>query len=131
MATRSQSAPAEAPLITSDLRLDEMTRILDVASELHARQQQVHQQLHLDDVKQDLRERLLAGAKAAGEEVTSEQIDAAIAHYFGELHAYEDPPRSFSTFLAEAYVRFGLWPAYGLLIAVAALAAWSLYLFAK
>ena len=127
MASRSQSAPVEAPAITSDLRLDEMARILDVASELHARQELVQQQLHLDDVKQDLRTRLLAGAKAAGESVTTEQIDAAIAQYFGELHAYEDPPPSFSTFLAHAYVRFGLWPAYGVLFAFAVAAAWALY----
>ena len=128
MASSFQSAPEPTPLITSDLRLDEMTRILDVASELHSRQQQVEQQLRLDDVKQDLRERLLAGAKAAGEAVTPQQIDAAIEQYFGDLHAYEDPPNSFSMFLANTYVRLGLWPFAALAIALAAAATWCLYL---
>ena len=127
MPTSSQSARDETPIITSDLRLDEMTRILDVASELHSRQELVQQQLHLDDVKSDLRKRLLAGAQAAGETVSPEQIDAAIEKYFGELHAYEDPPPGFATWLAKAYVRFGLWPAFCLAAAIAALAAWSLY----
>ena len=105
----------------SNLRLDEMTRILDVAAELHAREEIVEQQLHLETVKDDLRRRLLAGAAAAGEPLTAEQVDVAIDQYYDNLHAYADPPRSFQTLLANIYVRIG-WQLP--LLVAAALAAW-------
>ena len=69
----SASAAAQA-----ELPLDEMTRILDVAAQLHAREAVIEEQLHLDAIKDDLRKRLLAAAKVAGEPLTAEQVDHAI-----------------------------------------------------
>ncbi len=102
------NAPANSTK-TSDLRLEEMTRILDVASELRTRQELIERQLHLDAVKDDLRKRLLAGAKVSGEPVTAEQVDVAVEQYFDNLHAYQDPPGGIGTFFAKLYVRCGCW----------------------
>ena len=101
----SASAAAQA-----ELPLDEMTRILDVAAELHSREAVVEEQLHLDAIKDDLRKRLLSAAKAAGEPLTAQQVDLAIEQYYDNLHAYSDPSPGLATTLANIYVRFGWWP---------------------
>ena len=105
----SESIAASAA-VQAELPLDEMTRILDVAAELHARQAVVEEQLHLNVIKDDLRKRLLSAAKAAGEPLTAQQVDHAIEQYYDNLHAYSDPPPGLATTLANIYVRFGWWP---------------------
>ena len=68
-ATQQAEAPADAT-VNSDglpggerLTLAEMSRIMDVASELRKEQALVEQQLNIDEIKVKLRERLLEAAK--------------------------------------------------------------------
>lgn len=86
------------------LGLNDMMRIMDVATALRKDRELVEEQLNLDELKARLRERLAAGAAITGEKVTPEEIDAAVDRYFDTLYAYRDPPWSVSTVLALLYV---------------------------
>lgn len=86
------------------LSLPELIRIMDVATELRKEQEIVEEQLNLDQIKVRLRERLLEAAKVAGEPVTAEQIDAAIAEYYDKLYVFEEPAWGWETMLAHFYV---------------------------
>lgn len=88
----------------TDLSLSEMLHVLDVARTLRRDQEIVESELNKEKLLASLRERLLAAAAAAGDNVTEAEVDAAIAIYFDSLHQYADPPLSLSLVLAHAYV---------------------------
>ena len=87
------------------LSLEELLRIMDVATTLRKEQDVVEEQLNIDQIKARLRERLLEAAQFTGERVTAEQIDVAIDNYYDKLHSFEEPPWSFSVLLAHLYVK--------------------------
>lgn len=87
------------------LSLEELLRIMDVATTLRKEHDVVEEQLNLDQIKVRLRQRLLEAAKVTGERVTSEQIDTAIENYYDKLHTFEEPKWSFSVLMAHLYVR--------------------------
>jgi hypothetical protein len=112
MPSASQTAqdPAAAPAVTGDglpagqkLTLEEMTRIMDVAATLRKERALVDQQLNFDQIKAQLRQRLLDAAKVSGDPVTAAEIDAAIASYYDQLHEFREPPAGFQTFLAHVW----------------------------
>lgn len=84
--------------------MQDMLRIMDVASALRRERETAEAQLDLDTVKARLRERLLATAVAAGETVTPAEVDAAIEHYFRRQHRYADPPAGWGSFWAHVWV---------------------------
>jgi hypothetical protein len=90
-----------------ELSLSEMMRVMDVASELRRERQVVERVLAIDEMKERLRERLLAAARVAGEPLTPSEVDAAVEQYYANLHAYREPKRSLSWLLAHAYIRRG------------------------
>ncbi|HMO84602.1 MAG TPA: DUF6384 family protein [Lacipirellulaceae bacterium] len=108
------------------LSLKEMSRILDVAGALRKERALVEQQLNIDQIKQALRERLLAAAQLAGDQVTAAEVDAAIEQYYDRLHDFREPPASFAMFFAHLWVRRRL--LVNVLAAVAAVVGilWSL-----
>ena len=87
--------------------MHDMLRIMDVASALRRERETAESQLDATIAKQRLRERLMATAAAAGEAVTSEEVDAAIDHYFAKQHRYADPPPSWRRFRAHLWVMRG------------------------
>ncbi|TWU23581.1 DUF6384 family protein [Bythopirellula polymerisocia] len=87
------------------LSLEEMLRIMDVATALRKEHDVVEEQLNLDQIKVRLRERLLEAAQVMGERLTAEQIDTAIENYYDKLHTFEEPKWSFSVLMAHIYVR--------------------------
>lgn len=99
------SKKAQAP--TEQLSLEEMIRIMDVATALRKEQAIVEQQLNIEDTKALLREKLLEAAQVTGENLTEEQIDLAIESYFDKLHTYEKPKWSMDLMLAHLYVMRG------------------------
>jgi hypothetical protein len=112
MPSASQTAqdPAAAPAVTGDglpagqrLTLEEMTRIMDVAATLRKERALVDQQLNIDQIKAQLRERLLEAAKVSGDPVTAAEIDAAIASYYDQLHEFREPPAGFQALLAHLW----------------------------
>jgi hypothetical protein len=105
--------------------LNDMMRIMDVATALRKDRELVEEQLNLDELKARLRERLAAGAAITGEKVTTEEIDAAVDHYFDTLYAYRDPPWSVSRVLAHIYVeRQRILTALGVAAAILAVSWW-------
>ncbi len=88
----------------ADLSLSEMLHVLDVARTLRRDQELVESELDKEELLASLRERLLAAAAAAGDNVTGAEVDAAIKIYFDNLHKYADPPLGMSVALAHVYV---------------------------
>jgi hypothetical protein len=109
-ASQTVQDPASAPAVVGDglpagqrLTLEEMTRIMDVAATLRKERALVDQQLNFDQIKAQLRERLLEAAKVSGDPVTAAEIDAAIASYYDQLHEFREPPAGFQTYLAHLW----------------------------
>ena len=94
--TRDQSQALSVP---------EMLRIMDAASALRQDRELVDEQLNLNEIKARLRERMIAASKVTGEEVTPEEVDAAINTYYARLHRFEEPKMSFPVALAHLWVR--------------------------
>ena len=96
------AAPSAAAAINASM--NDMLRMMDVASALRRERETAEAQLDLATAKQQLRKRLMATAEAAGEDVKIEEIDAAIDEYFKRQHRYEDPPASWGRFWASVWV---------------------------
>jgi hypothetical protein len=112
----------------TDPDLGEMLKILDAASAMRRERELVAEQLSADEYHARLRERLLEAAKATGDPVKPEEVDAAIRLYFERLHAYSDPPMSLAVVLAHAYVRRGAILAWTVGILAAGFCFWALFL---
>ena len=65
-----------------DLNLDDFLRIVDVATTVRQKQEEVHQQLNIDDTKDELKNKLMETAKVTGEKLTDSQIEIAINNYY-------------------------------------------------
>lgn len=87
------------------LTLEEMSRIMDVAVALRKERALVEHQLNIDEVKVELRRRLMEAARVSGDPVTEAEIDAAVDHYYDRMHVFEEPPLSVEKILANLYVR--------------------------
>ncbi len=69
------------------LSVDRILRIMDVATAIRQDRETVDEQLNLDELKARLRERIVAATTATGEEVSSEEVDAAITQYYASLYS--------------------------------------------
>ena len=125
-AASSQAEGGKAPLATKDrdaaqenagdsgqvaqpeLSLQDMSRIMEVASTLRKERASAQQQLNLDETKALLRARLLETTKVTGARLTPAEVDRAIEQYYDNLHTFAEPPLSFSGVLAHLYVRRAL-----------------------
>ncbi|QDU88186.1 hypothetical protein Pla175_15580 [Pirellulimonas nuda] len=123
MPAAQQTAP---PPAAAELSVAEMTRIMDVAGTLRRERRIAEQQLSRDETKQMLRERLLEAARVSGDPVTEQEIDAAIAAYFENLHEFKPPEPGMETFAASVYVRRGPIAKWAVGIASAAVLWWAL-----
>ncbi len=88
----------------ADLSLNEMLQIMDVARAIREEQLTVDQQFQVEETRSKIRERLIASAKIAGDNVTDAEVDTAIQLYFDNLHVYRDPPWGFRRLVAQLYV---------------------------
>jgi hypothetical protein len=96
--SRSIKLPGE------DLSLNEMMRVMDVAREMRRSRDVAEGMFRRDEVRTQLRSKLMRSAEIAGDRVTEAEIDAAIDQYFKNLHTYTDPEPSFQRMLAHAWV---------------------------
>lgn len=102
----SQPETVSQPGNTAEsLSLAETLRIMDVASALRRERELAKRALDADQVQEQLRARLQAAATVTGEAVTTAEIDAAIDHYYANLHAFREPARNLSWCLAHLYIR--------------------------
>ena len=87
-----------------DLTLKETLRVMDVARELRDQRQNAEEMFQRDDVRAQLRDKLVRTARLSGDEVTEEEIDAAIDQYFESLHTYKEPEGGFDRFIAHCWI---------------------------
>jgi hypothetical protein len=87
------------------LALPELLRIMDVATAIRQERELVEEQLNFEELKARLRARLIEAAKFTGEDVTSDEVDAAIAQYYSRMHTFREPPFGLQLALAHLYVR--------------------------
>ena len=76
-------------------------RIMNVASAARKQQDEVKKQLNIGETRADLTRRLKETAKVTGEQLSEDQINAAIDSYFSGLYSFNEPKRSFAYALAE------------------------------
>ncbi len=98
------TTPAAPPVPTENLSLHEMLQIMDVARAIRDEQLTVEQQFQIEETRAKIRERLIASAQVAGDNVTAAEVDVAIQLYFDNLNVYRDPPWGFQRLLAQLYV---------------------------
>ncbi len=102
-ASASQTA-RDVRLPGQDLTLEETLRVMDVAREMRDRRTTAEEMFRRDDVRNELREKLLRTAQLSGDHVTAGEIDAAIDQYLSRLHTYHDPAPGFKSFIAHCWV---------------------------
>ena len=99
---RRQKPTSDIPM--SHLTLDETLRVMDVAREMREQRQTAEEMFRRDDLRSNLRAKLLRQARMSGDDVTEAEIDAAIGQYLETRHVYRDPPAGLQSFLAHAWV---------------------------
>ncbi len=119
---KATTEPSEA------MSVAEMLRIMDVATAIRLDRELVDEQLNLDALKARLRDRMIAAAKVTGEDVTHEEVDAAISKYYSSLHTFHEPPLSPSLALAHLWVRREAILRGTVVVVGAAMLIWGLFL---
>ena len=135
---QAQSAPTprrrrDVRLPGEDLTLDETLRVLDVARQLRRRRETAEEMFRRDDIRAQLKEKLIQAARVTGDRVTEAELDVAIDQYFESLHTYCKPKRGPKSFLGHLWVYRGRIAAAvtALAIASAAIVTAGMMLFAS
>ena len=123
----AQSPESSAKVLPDEMDLEEVMRVMDVASTLRREQELVEREFNLDKTKQMLREKLIRTAELTGESLTPEQVEAAVNWYYDNLHEYEEPEKSLHWYLAHLYVARGWILKIAIPIALAIGAIWGLW----
>lgn len=97
-------AARDVRLPGEDLTIEETLRVLDVARQMRQRRETAEEMFRRDDVRDQLRQKLMDAARVTGDNVTEAEIDAAIEQYFESLHTYKQPPRGLPWVLAHAWI---------------------------
>ncbi|MBS3147028.1 hypothetical protein J4471_05020 [Candidatus Woesearchaeota archaeon] len=107
--------------VTQNLKLDEFLRMVDVATTIRQKQEEINKQLNIHEVKAELKKKLQDTAQISGEQLTDYQIETAINNYLEGLYSFKEPTRDFGFKLAEIYAgrvkllkKFGIPPLVGL-----------------
>jgi hypothetical protein len=87
-----------------ELTIEETLRVMDVARELRDQRTTAEEMFRRDDVRVQLRNKLVRTARLSGDHVTEAEIDAAIDHYFDSLHTYQEPEGGVKRFLAHCWI---------------------------
>ncbi|MEM9410327.1 MAG: DUF6384 family protein [Planctomycetota bacterium] len=88
-----------------EMGIEEMLRIMDVATALRREQELVEREFNIDQIRNSLKKKLTDTAALTGEELSEEQIEAAVNWYYDNLHEYQEPPKSLMWYVAHLYVR--------------------------
>lgn len=132
MSNAIQNQPAPGPEMPGqNLTIEETLRVMDVARELREKRETAEEMFRRDDLRQNLRDKLIRMAALSGDTVTESELDIAIDHYMANLNTYQDPQSGFQSFLAHCWVWRGRVligaMAVGALLAGVATAGWILF----
>lgn len=100
----AQPPSAQAEMVMPELTLQETLRVMDVAREMREQREQAEEMFRRDDLRSQLREKLMQTARMSGDNVTEAEIDAAIKQYMDTLHTYQDPPGGMKKFMAHCWI---------------------------
>ncbi len=100
-----QTKPALGPGPETDLSLQEMLRVMDVAREFRKDRETAEKALARDDYRAELRKKLMRTAELSGDRVTEAEVEAAITTYLSDRNRYADPAWSPRLFVAHLWVR--------------------------
>ncbi len=103
-ARQAQATQSQIELPGQNLTIEETLRVMDVAREMRDQRELAEEMFRRDDIRSQLREKLVRTARLSGDNVTEAEIDAAIGQYMQTLHRYEDPPAGLKNFLAHCWV---------------------------
>ena len=98
MASRDIQHPLE------DLSLEETLRVMDVAREMRENRQSAEEMFRRDDLRANLRDKLVRTAQMSGDDVTEAEIDAAIGQYMDRLHTFQPAEPGMSKLMAHLWV---------------------------
>ncbi len=77
---------------------------MDVAREMRDRRETAEEMFRREDLRGQLREKIMRTARLAGDKVSEAEVDAAIGQYFETLHTYRDPEPGIRSMIAHAWV---------------------------
>ncbi|MEM6979146.1 MAG: DUF6384 family protein, partial [Planctomycetota bacterium] len=87
-----------------DLTIAESLRVMDVARELRDRRVTAEEMFRQENVRIELREKLLATARLSGDDVSEAEIDLAIEQHLANLHTYTPPASGVKNFIAHCWI---------------------------
>jgi hypothetical protein len=103
-ATPKRRSEKHVRLPGEDLTLQETLRVMDVAREMRQQRETAEEMFRRDELREQLREKLLRTARMSGDSVTAEEIDAAIDQYFESVHTFAEPAPGFKNWIAHCWV---------------------------
>ncbi|MGB0761154.1 MAG: DUF6384 family protein [Rubripirellula sp.] len=86
------------------LSLQETLRVMDVAREMRDQRETAEEMFRRDDLRTQLRDKLVRTARMSGDNVTEEEIELAIEQFFESVHSYQDPQPGMKSLLAHCWV---------------------------
>ena len=86
------------------LSLQETLRVMDVAREMRDQRETAEEMFRRDDLRLQLRDKLVRTARMSGDNVTEAEIELAIEQFFDSAHSYQDPQPGVKSLLAHARV---------------------------
>jgi len=116
--------PNRVELPGENLTLQETLRVMDVAREMRDKRETAEEMFRQDDIRKELREKLMRTARLSGDNVTEAEIDAAIQQYMDNLHTYHEPAPGFRRFVAHCWIWRDRIMFSGVALAVAAGGLW-------
>ncbi len=95
---KTSSMPEES------LSLQETLRVMDVAREMRDQRETAEEMFRRDDLRLQLRDKLVRTARMSGDNVTEAEIELAIEQFFDSAHSYQDPQPGMKSLLAHCWV---------------------------
>jgi hypothetical protein len=86
------------------LSLQETLRVMDVAREMRDQRETAEEMFRRDDLRLQLRDKLVRTARMSGDNVTEAEIELAIEQFFDSAHSYQDPQPGMKSLLAHCWV---------------------------
>lgn len=102
MASRKQAVQSMEVRKEKDLNM--MVKVMEAASAVRMQNLEASRQLDFDEVKEDLRKRILETSKVTGEQLADDEVDAAINSYLSGLYCFKEPGKGFAHSIANLYV---------------------------
>lgn len=100
---------------------------MDVAREMRDQRETAEEMFRRDDLRIQLRDKLVRTAHMSGDNVTEEEIELAIEQFFESVHSYQDPQFGVQSLLAHCWVWRGRLTLAALVLATVVGGLWFMF----